>query len=1055
MKSVRNHIVLFSALIFCSVCFGGTYSGGSGTAEDPYRIATDDQLIGLGLNTVDYDKCFVLMEDLDLVGKNLVQAVIAKDTDSSQSGFQGPGFSGCFDGNGHVIRNLKIDANQTTNSYLGLFGQVESTGVVKNLTLNTISLTTGTQSSYFGGIVANCLGHIDNCHTSGTIYGSGYSGGIAGNLEGGQIVSSDSSCTVYGDYYVGGLVGQNTGMIDSCQVSSFVSGIDYIGGLIGRNSSGTIQHSSSRGAVNGTTFNGGLIGSNSGGSIKHAHSSASVRGRNYSGGLIGISDSSVIEDCYAAGSVTLRGSSNSGGGFIGMSYKSTVSRCYSIGSVRGDVNCYYLGGLIGDIYDNMTIEDSFAWGSVTGGWDIGGLVGSAVIYENMNITLRNCYATGSVLGDTNIGGLVGIVHGINLVNSYSTGFVQGKSYSGGLIGRLFRGTITGSFWDVTASGMATSAGGMGKTTAEMMTMNTYTGTGWDFLGEATNGQEEIWRMCADGVDYPRLSWEFLRLGDFTCPNGVGMDDLVYLAGRWLSSTPATVGAADASRDGIVNLPDLAILSEYWGMQQIPDPYFVLHLKMDGDYSDSASGYPVVKKNNPVLVGEDEARVGTGAVKMLGYDQFEIPGFKGIVGASPRTCAAWIKTTNSQIDIVQWGDNSGDPWSFGVMSGCLAVDNYFVEPTRVNTGQWVHVAAVVSQGINGTCNLSLYVNGIPGSTWTSLTSIDTEATTDVKIGTHSEPGTFPTWMDDIRIYSRALTTEEIGRLAEAPPVFAGRDQVVRLPNSHQSTLTGQYTGAWIGTTVHWEQVRGSAGAVINDPTALTTKVDFSREGEYVFRLTVSDGTSTASDEVVVTVTNGEVGYWKFDGNFLDVFYYEGTPFGDPVFVNASNAKMGTGAIEFDGDDSVVIFGFPGISGTKARTTMAWIKTTGTVGPIVCWGDMNTAGGLWEMRVNIAGQLRMNLNGCGINGVMIINTGQWVHVAAVLPEGATNAADVLLYVNGVLETGGAVTAGAINTGVSAAMRIGADEASHYFTGLIDDVRVYDRALTAEEILAAMGQ
>ena len=72
----------------------------------------------------------------------------------------------------------------------------------------------------------------------------------------------------------------------------------------------------------------------------------------------------------------------------------------------------------------------------------------------------------------------------------------------------------------------------------------------------------------------------------------------------------------------------------------------------------------------------------------------------------------------------------------------------------------------------------------------------------------------------------------------------------------------------------------------------------------------------------------------------------------------------------------------------------------------------------------------------------------YVAAVLPEGGNNTNAVQLYVNGVKEPV-TVTAGALSTGSVAAMRIGADEASHYFTGLIDDLRIYDRALTAEEI------
>ena len=62
---------------------------------------------------------------------------------------------------------------------------------------------------------------------------------------------------------------------------------------------------------------------------------------------------------------------------------------------------------------------------------------------------------------------------------------------------------------------------------------------------------------------------------------------------------------------------------------------------------------------------------------------------------------------------------------------------------------------------------------------------------------------------------------------------------------------------------------------------------------------------------------------------------------------------------------------------------------------------------------------------------------VTVAAVLPEGGNNTDDVLLYVNGVLETNISVTVGTINTGDTVDVRIGADEASHHFTGQMDDV------------------
>jgi hypothetical protein len=109
---------------------------------------------------------------------------------------------------------------------------------------------------------------------------------------------------------------------------------------------------------------------------------------------------------------------------------------------------------------------------------------------------------------------------------------------------------------------------MGKTTEELQMLRTFTDPGtdndpWDFVGEDTNGTEDIWRMCGDGISYPRLSWEFSAGGDLDCPDGVGMEDLVYLAGRWMAGTPATVGAADGNADGRVDLLDLAMVSENW------------------------------------------------------------------------------------------------------------------------------------------------------------------------------------------------------------------------------------------------------------------------------------------------------------------------------------------------------------------------------------------------------------------------------------------------------------------------------------------------------------
>jgi hypothetical protein len=92
-------------------------------------------------------------------------------------------------------------------------------------------------------------------------------------------------------------------------------------------------------------------------------------------------------------------------------------------------------------------------------------------------------------------------------------------------------------------------------------------TNWDFLGESTNGENDIWRMCVDGIDYPHLSWEYAQNGDFACGDGTDILDLQALAERWLLTealNPTTFSyACDANGDGVIDLLDYSVLGVNW------------------------------------------------------------------------------------------------------------------------------------------------------------------------------------------------------------------------------------------------------------------------------------------------------------------------------------------------------------------------------------------------------------------------------------------------------------------------------------------------------------
>ncbi len=248
------------------------YSGGTGTEDDPYQIATAEDLIALGENTEDYEKHFILTADIDLDpnlpgGKIFDRAVIAPDTnDAVYWEFNGISFNGAFDGNNHTISHLTI----TGVSYLGLFGKLGLGGEVKDLGVVDVNIT----GSYhdIGGLVGdNDQGIITKSYSSGIVTGYSRVGGLVGYNNYGDIALSYSNCSASGttsrNQGIGGLVGVSAGSITTSYSTGDVTGDRRIGGLVGWNYESNITNSYSTGMVSGDSDFGGLVGLNKDGSI--------------------------------------------------------------------------------------------------------------------------------------------------------------------------------------------------------------------------------------------------------------------------------------------------------------------------------------------------------------------------------------------------------------------------------------------------------------------------------------------------------------------------------------------------------------------------------------------------------------------------------------------------------------------------------------------------------------------------------------------------------------------------------------------------------------------
>jgi hypothetical protein len=274
-------------------------SGGQGTLEDPYRIATAHELACIWFHP---EAHYRLAADIDLDGATFSEAVI-------------PRFGGSLDGRGHIIRNLHIIGAD----YPALFFGDQNLGLVG-------VLEEGASLFHLGVHDVNVLG-CGECI-----------GALAG-FSAGSILGVNSTGTVEGRRAVGGLVGENeTGTVAECWSSVTVTGDFMCGGLVGSHRAGSVDRSFSIGEVNGLSLPAGLIGHNRG-SVTCCYSTAAVTGNSGGGGLIGYNEGGRVEHCYSAGRVSATKSSPGGlidmfpSGYVKGSFWDTESSGQSVSAV--------------------------------------------------------------------------------------------------------------------------------------------------------------------------------------------------------------------------------------------------------------------------------------------------------------------------------------------------------------------------------------------------------------------------------------------------------------------------------------------------------------------------------------------------------------------------------------------------------------------------------------------------------------------------------------------------------------------------------------------------
>jgi hypothetical protein len=185
--------------------------------EDDYYVINDvgdfKQLLAFGQ---DNSLKFRLKNDLDL---------------TDEPNFYIPYLAGEFDGNGHKISNLSF--NFGFISQVGLFGYIGSGGKVTKVGVENVNVTSA--SWWVGGLAGFSAGAVSDSHSSGSVTGNMYVGGLMGANWDVTMSNSYSTSSVNGNEGVGGLVGANwDGIVRNSYSTGNVTGNKYVGGLAGQ-----------------------------------------------------------------------------------------------------------------------------------------------------------------------------------------------------------------------------------------------------------------------------------------------------------------------------------------------------------------------------------------------------------------------------------------------------------------------------------------------------------------------------------------------------------------------------------------------------------------------------------------------------------------------------------------------------------------------------------------------------------------------------------------------------------------------------------------------------
>jgi gliding motility-associated-like protein len=377
-------------------------------------------------------------------------------------------------------------------------------------------------------------------------------------------------------------------------------------------------------------------------------------------------------------------------------------------------------------------------------------------------------------------------------------------------------------------------------------------------------------------------------------------------------------------------------------------------------------------------------------------------------------------------------------------------------------QWHHIAATIDKS---TLKSVLYLNGLPID---SVTAVSSSVITNgnITLGNHATVSwDYDGLIDDARIYNRALSASEIYNLfLSNPPVSvnAGKDVVIYKGDSVQ--LSASVSGL-SGSGFSWSPSTG-----LNNPSISTPKASPSSSAQYV--VSVSNGACMFRDTVLVSVADpvcsdcntrlslnlGLVACYPFNGNANDESGNGNNGTITPgislttdrnnssdkawAFNNTANAYIDVPASASLNTNAMAGFTFSGWFNAQAPVTGAAQKRI--------YNLQDGSGRNYELAFDHASNKLVYANYGGSSTAVQFYSRQtfslnnWYHITVRI----NSANNTELYINGVIDT---FSSSPIVKPLNPTLSIGRHPINGWnFSGKIDDIRIYNRALSMVEII-----